>query len=103
MLNKEHIHELQRTINKRGDKIWRCGHPDCFFKAGQAFVLGKRSICCKCHTNVFILDGERIRRKRPVCDECSWGPKAKERYEKAKQFQGIAKDMFNDIIGGKVE
>jgi hypothetical protein len=69
-----------RNVNK---SLWICMHPDCNTLVARSDLLGKRSLCNLCHTEI-ILSAADLKRSRPRCFACSKTEKALE-VQKVKQ------------------
>ena len=55
--------------------LWVCMHPDCRTLVLRSDLIGKRSLCNLCHTEM-ILTSKDLRRARPRCIACSKTDKA---------------------------
>lgn len=69
MSESKHIHKLKRITYKNGSKAFFCTLPDCFFKIGTQFALGKQSLCNRCG-KPFIMNAYIIRKALPHCEDC---------------------------------
>lgn len=65
-----HIHQYQKVEwGKNGTIVWRCVLPGCSHYLHDQFIDGKRSLCNECRA-VFIMNKDKMRRKKPKCDRC---------------------------------
>lgn len=64
-----HIHKLKRHTYKSGNQVYFCTLPDCNFKLGVEFALGKVSICWRCE-EPFRMNEYSIRLAKPHCEKC---------------------------------
>ena len=74
-----HTHTYER-VNGKSKKLWRCLDPACSHTLTWELIRGKMSKCPEDGIE-FILDGEKLKRKRPVCDNC-----AQTKYAKRKRL-----------------
>lgn len=100
----EHIHTYARwQVAKGKDKIMggeqvmKCIAPDCAHYSVKSLVIGKRSLCTKCGTEI-ILTKEALRRVNPTCLRCG---KTKE--GKALNDAGGLLDSFHLFDSEEIE
>lgn len=68
--NPSHIHKFKRhTYKSTGATVYFCALPDCNFKIGTQFALGKMCICWRCG-NPFQMTAYSIRAAQPHCPAC---------------------------------
>lgn len=75
-MNEKHIHTYQR-ISDRPD-YYRCIHPTCTSFTRKSLLIGKLGLCPNCQ-NEFVLDREKLKRVKPLCDNCCNTKTAKEK------------------------
>lgn len=76
----KHVHIYVRY--KRG--LYKCNDPHCTHFADREFLVGKATLCSKCGSE-FVLTREDLKRKAPLCLNCSDTKEAK-RYRLSKQL-----------------
>lgn len=85
-LRRHGVHKYERVMwGKDNDyPIFRCRLPGCAHYVPEIFILGRQAICWGCG-EVFVIDHEAKRRKRPHCPDCTkdkpWLRKHKETEE----------------------
>lgn len=66
----DHVHKFKRhTYKSTGNSVYFCVQPDCNFKIGTEFALGKMCICWRCGTP-FQMTAYSIRAAQPHCANC---------------------------------
>lgn len=63
----KHTHSYIKLKNREG--FWKCANPACTHIRHEDFIKGKESACPDCG-ELLVLDGEMIRRARPLCVNC---------------------------------
>ena len=76
MPSQDHIHTYQR-ISDRPD-YYRCIHPTCTSFTKKSLLVGKLGLCPNCQAE-FVLSREKLKRVRPLCDNCSNTKAAREK------------------------
>lgn len=71
---KAHIHTYVRFKSRPG--YYKCNDPHCTHFASRDLILDKASRCPECKEE-FILDYDKLRRARPLCDNCANTAKAR--------------------------
>jgi formylmethanofuran dehydrogenase subunit E len=67
---KQHIHKYQKQKwGKNETIIWRCVHPGCTHYCSNELVNKRLSICHACG-EPFVMNPDKMRRKKPKCDKC---------------------------------
>lgn len=75
----KHIHKFKRVhYKKTGNSVFFCTLPDCHFKIGTEFSLGKRNLCNRCG-EPSLIDEYSIRLAKPICVNCRGSKTKKEK------------------------
>lgn len=64
-----HVHRLKRKSYKTGNQVYFCTKPDCYFKVGVEFSLGKVVECWRCG-QPFQMNPYSMRLAKPHCNNC---------------------------------
>ena len=72
MPSLKHIHSYIkfRVQKSDGQQLWKCADPRCTHFDTQTKITGKLTLCPGCHDVTFVLDGDMMRRTRPLCINC---------------------------------
>ena len=100
MAKEEHIHSIVRshyTAHKKS-MVFKCNDPVCMYtvtipKNNRSLLIGRASTCPDCG-EVFILDSEALKRKKPVCLNCSNSKTARE----FRRSKDITQDLINQLF-----
>lgn len=65
----KHVHKLKRKKYKTGNEIYFCTKPECYFKIGVEFSLGKLVECWRCG-QPFTMNAYSVRLAKPHCETC---------------------------------
>lgn len=86
----QHVHSfVYYKTSGTGKVSYKCADPLCTKFYDKRLILGKYSLCPKCQVNTFELTREDLRRKMPVCLECS--------NTKAARIRRASRDLLKDI------
>jgi hypothetical protein len=85
MSSIKHTHTYVFLEKRNGVRYYKCDDPHCTHFASRKLIMGKASVCSNCRKVEIILNGENLRRSRPVCINCSNTAAAKE-YRKSKEL-----------------
>lgn len=86
-----HIHTYKRLILKSGRNSparYMCADPDCSHNTLADLLIGKSSLCNKCHEK-FVLTYEDLRRAKPLCINCSNTKEAREFRKRKEALESI--------------
>lgn len=110
-----HVHMYQRMDLGRHTPyiVMKCALPDCMHHVSEALAVGKQSLCNRCKTEVFTLDLEAIKRKKPHCPNCTktynytkgYRHRLKPDESVVEEGRVVKKDkvtsLLDEILGGK--
>ena len=84
----------------KGERAFKCAHPECSHYAQLSLVEGKMSSCNKCHTE-FVLDTKAMALVKPLCINCRQDAEALEYQRLQKEMVNIIDDIFAGDPGMK--
>lgn len=74
--NHKGPHKYQRVRwGKNKTIIFKCMRPGCTHYLHPEMMKGQDSICWSCG-DIFMMNPDKLRRKKPKCDKCQSGKKA---------------------------
>lgn len=93
--NKVHQgpHKYERVKwGKKETPVYRCVLPDCPHYLHPPMMIGKVSLCWSCE-RAFIINKDKLRRKRPKCDACQFKKGRKGGADVVERLDELLRDL----------
>jgi len=98
-MSEKHVHKFKRyTYKSTGNAVYFCALPDCNFKIGTEFALGKMCICWRCN-QPFQMTQYSLRLAQPHCSNCHNNKKSDKRKRSTDNdvIVDVAQSTLNDL------
>lgn len=89
-LSPDHIHSFRRM---KGERRYRCLHPDCNYIGTKEMIRGVRALCPYCH-ETYIVEGRLLELSKMHCAKCTRSSKQ----AILNKQQAVLDDVLGEVL-----